>query len=224
MCSVSSLCETTRPRWCIRYESTRNSWLVSLTGAPSSVTRAIRGSSATRAAAQLGRDLPARAANQGAQPREQFLHPERLDDVVVRAAVDPLHLLVPAAARGQDHDRHGETRLAPAPQQRQPVDLRQSEVEDDGVVAFGLAEKIGAFAVRGAVHGVAGRAERARRAVRPAAPRLRRPALARARPPSLCRYSAPDAERLLNNTFTPRSGGSRQYRRGTRYSPRKEQT
>ena len=54
-----------------------------------------------RSAAKLRRHLPAGAPDQRAQTREHFLHPERLRHVVVGAAVYPLHLLVPAAARGQ---------------------------------------------------------------------------------------------------------------------------
>ena len=53
-----------------------------------------------------------------------------------------------------------DARLAPAAQQRQPVDLRQPEVEHDGVVPLGLREEIGALAVRRAIDGVSGVAQR----------------------------------------------------------------
>ena len=43
-----------------------------------------------------------RAADQRAQPRYQFLHPERLGKVVVGSRVDPLDPLVPVAATCKD--------------------------------------------------------------------------------------------------------------------------
>ena len=100
---------------------------------------------------KLGGDVSAGAANQRAKSREHFLHAERLRDVIVRPAIDPLNLLVPAAPRRQHQHRRRDAGLAPAPQDRETVQLRQPEVEDHGVVAFGLAEKIGALAVGRAV-------------------------------------------------------------------------
>ena len=50
--------------------------------------------------------------------------------------------------------------LAPAPQQRQAVDLRQAEIEDDRVVVLGAPQEVGPLAVAGRVHGIAGLAER----------------------------------------------------------------
>jgi hypothetical protein len=69
-------------------------------------------------------------------------------------------LLVPAAARGQDEDRHREPGVAPAAEHGQTVHARQAEVEDHRVVLFGLPQKIRALAVSGAVHGIARLAER----------------------------------------------------------------
>ena len=119
-----------------------------------------------RAAAQLGRDLPARAPDQRPQPREDLLHPKRLGHVVVGAAVDPLDLLVPAAARRQHQHRHGEPRVAPAPQDREAVDAGQAKVEHDRVVAFRLSEEIGALAVGRAIDRIPGVAERRRELTR----------------------------------------------------------
>ncbi len=48
--------------------------------------------------AQFRRELAGGAPDERAQPREHLLHLERLCDVVVRAAVDAPHLLVPAPA------------------------------------------------------------------------------------------------------------------------------
>ena len=111
--------------------------------------RAMRGSSATAPQRSSGATWPLRAADQRAQPRQHFLHPERLGDVVVGAAVDALHLLVPAAARGQHEHRHGQCRLAPARSSVRPSTLGQAEIEHDRVVALGLPEKVGALAVAG---------------------------------------------------------------------------
>jgi len=97
-----------------------------------------------------------------ARSREHLLDAERLRDVIVRTAVDALHLLVPASARGQHQHRDGEARVPPAPQDRQAVDLGEPEVQHDGVVPFRLAKEVGALAVGGAIHRVAGIAERAR--------------------------------------------------------------
>ena len=46
--------------------------------------------------------------------------------------------------------------VAPPPQHREAVEQRQAEVEHGGVVGLGLPEELGADAVAGRVHGVAG--------------------------------------------------------------------
>ena len=95
--------------------------------------------------------------------------------------------------------------LAPAAQQRQAVDLRQAEIEHDGVVALGLAEKLGALAVGGAVHGVARLAERRGELLATASPRLQLPVPAPVREPpwsAAHRYNADQPERELNAPFT----------------------
>ena len=155
MCSVNSPCETSRPRWCIRYERTRNSWLVSLTGVPLRVTRAARGSSVTSPDAEFRRKLSAGSADERSQTREHLFHPKWLRDVVVRAAVNALHLLVPAAAGGQKQHRHDQAVVPPSLQHGESVDAGEPKVEDHRVVLFRPAEKVGALAVGGAIHRVA---------------------------------------------------------------------
>ena len=93
--------------------------------------------------------MSARPANQRAQPREHFLDPKRLRDVVVRAAVDALHLLVPAAARREHEHRHRQARVAPAAKQRQAVDPREPEIEEHRVVGLGSHRKVRPLAVGG---------------------------------------------------------------------------
>jgi hypothetical protein len=110
---------------------------------------------------KFGCRLAARSPDERPQSCEQFFHLERLRDVVIRAGIDPLDLLVPTAARGQHEHGRRQTAVAPLPQQREAVDLRQAEIEDDGVVPFGAAEHVGALAVGRAVHGISRVAQRA---------------------------------------------------------------
>ncbi len=84
---------------------------------------------------------------------------ERLGQVVVGAGVEARHLFAPGPPRGQDQDRGGHVLLAPAFQHRDAVDLRQAQVQDDGVIGFGVAQEVGFLAVGGVVDGVAGVAE-----------------------------------------------------------------
>ncbi len=195
----SSPCETTRPRWCIRYESTRNSWPVSFTGLPSTRHPREPRVEHERPGAQLGVSLPARAADERPQAREHLLDPERLGDVVVRAAVDALDLLVPAAARGEDQHGHREPGLAPTPQHasarrawagrgRAPPRRRSRS---------GRGTRPRHRRSRGRRRSPPRRAPRP--AARPGPPRLRRPGSAT---PS---YSADPAERHLNAPFKGRS-------------------
>ena len=66
---------------------------------------------------------------------------------------------MPGAARGQHQDGDGHTGIAPSLEERQPVDLREPQVEHHRVIALGLREEVRLFLVRGAVHHVAGRAQ-----------------------------------------------------------------
>ena len=87
----------------------------------------------------------------GAQPGEQFVHAEGLGDVVVRAGVERLDLLVGSVAGGEHQDRHAR----PAPQPLDDLDavhVGQTEVEDDHVGVAGGGELKGARAVVGGVH------------------------------------------------------------------------
>jgi len=95
------------------------------------------------------------AADEGAHTGKHLLHMERFGDVIVRARVDACHLVAPTVAGGEDQDRHRPPLLSPRLQQRQSVHLRQTEIEDDGVIRLGLAEIVAFFPVEGAIHGVA---------------------------------------------------------------------
>ena len=103
---------------------------------------------------QPGLGLAGGAADEGAQPRQQFRQLEGFDEVIVRAGVQAPHAVANGIARGE-HQHGGLLGLAQPPQQFPAVHARQHDVEDDGVVvvALGLVEAL--LAVRGAVHGVA---------------------------------------------------------------------
>jgi hypothetical protein len=105
---------------------------------------------------QLRRDLAAGPAHQCAETRKYFLDAKRLCYIVVRAAVDPLHLLVPAAARREHEDRCGNACVTPLPQQREAVNLRQAQIEDNRVVLFCVRQEIRTLAIDGMIHGIAG--------------------------------------------------------------------
>ena len=79
------------------------------------------------------------AAQQRAQPRQQLLALERLDQVVVGAGVEPLDPRLDRVARGQHEDRD----VVGAPQRLghlDPVEPRQPEVEDHQVGQEGVGE------------------------------------------------------------------------------------
>jgi len=95
------------------------------------------------------------AAQHGTDARHQLGGRERLGDVVVGAGVDPLDLVAPPVAGGQDQDRHRASGLAPGFEDRNAVPLRQADVEYDGVVRLCVSAKPPFFPVEGAVDGIA---------------------------------------------------------------------
>ena len=113
------------------------------------------GVEAHRPAVELALGVAGGTAQQRADAREHLFEVERLGDVVVGARVEPLDLLAPAVARGEDQDRHGAAGAAPILQHRNAVRLGQADVEDHRVVGLGLAEILAFLAVEGAVDHVA---------------------------------------------------------------------
>src|SRR5947209_86865 len=73
------------------------------------------------AAPKLRMGEPASAADQSANAGKYLFDPERLCDVVVRAAVDPLYFFVPASARRQNEHRREDACLPPAAKKGEPV-------------------------------------------------------------------------------------------------------
>ena len=69
----------------------------------------------------------------GAHPRKEFIHAERLCNVVVSSEIERLDFASLIAAARQDHDRHAFVARADRSQQIEALDVRQSEIEDDQV-------------------------------------------------------------------------------------------
>ena len=96
---------------------------------------------------QFGRGVARGAADQRAQAGNQFLGLERLGDIIVGAGIEARYLVRPAVARGQHEHRGSLALFAPAVENGQPVDFRQTEIEHDRVVILGLSEKEAFLAV-----------------------------------------------------------------------------
>jgi hypothetical protein len=76
-----------------------------------------------------------------------------LREVVVGPCVDSGHFLVPVVAGSQDKNRHGPPACAPLPQDCDAVHLRQTQIEDDGIV---LARLAGMQRIHAVVHDIDG--------------------------------------------------------------------
>jgi hypothetical protein len=75
-----------------------------------------------------------RAAGERAQPCEQLVERERLDEVVVGAAVEPGDPVRDRVARGQHQHRRPDACGAQPPARLEAVDARQHHVEHDRAV------------------------------------------------------------------------------------------
>ncbi len=93
------------------------------------------------------------APDEGAEAREQLLHVEGLDDIIVRAGVEAAHAVLELVAGGE-HEDWGFLGFAQAAQDFPAVHLGQHDIEDDAVVVIILGVEESRFAVGGAVHGV----------------------------------------------------------------------
>ena len=113
-----------------------------------------------RPADQLRRGLPGGAADQRPQARDHLLHMERLGDVIIGPGIEAGDLLVPLVAGGENENGRIAPVIAPAAQHGDAVDLRQAEIEDDGIVRLGVAEMVRFLAVGGVIDGIAGIGQR----------------------------------------------------------------
>ena len=80
-------------------------------------------------------------AQQRAQPRRELLHGERLEQVVVGAAIEAGDAVVDAVARRQDHDRYVARGVAQVRNDVEAVAVGKAEVEDDRVVGDALRRR-----------------------------------------------------------------------------------
>ena len=102
------------------------------------------------------RDEAAPATNERVQARLQLLDLERLDQVVVRARLETLDLVVERIARGQhENGRIAPRILAQAPAKLHAVDSGKNQVEHDRVPFAGHGEVKPRHAVARVVHEVA---------------------------------------------------------------------
>ena len=81
------------------------------------------------------RSRPAPA--EGTEASGKLLVRERLDEVIVRAGVEPGHAVADRVARSQHQDRDLRTGCPDRPRDLQPGDVRQADVEHDHVDAVG---------------------------------------------------------------------------------------
>ncbi len=172
--------ETTSPARRIRYSSSPNSRVVSATSAPPRVTRRRGRVERHLADRQHGRPCGRAPAQQRAQPGQQHHVRERLGQVVVGAAVEPVGLVV-LAVLGREHQHRHPVLFGPQrPDHLVAGQAGQHHVEDHRVVV----------AVAGRVRARSARRRRRRRRSPPPAARAaaRRPAAPRPRPPAAARH------------------------------------
>ena len=112
------------------------------------------------AAPEFGLRVTVRSTNQRPHARQHLFDAVRLGQIVVGAAVDAEDAFAPAAAGGEHEDGHGESCLAPAPQEREPVDAGQSEIQQHRVVGLGPRQEVRGRTIGGTVDRVAGGSQR----------------------------------------------------------------
>src|SRR5690242_13950351 len=95
--------------------------------------------------------------------REQLVERERLREVVAGAAVEPAQLRLELAARRHDHDRQLRQPVLQLLQDREAVELRKQQVEDDQVVGAADSALDSGLPVAGPVNREAFRLEAARK-------------------------------------------------------------
>jgi hypothetical protein len=85
---------------------------------------------------------------------------KRFGNVVIGSGIEALHFVAPAIASRQHEYGHGTSSAAPGFQDRNSVHFRQADIENDGVVGFGLSEIMALLAIEGAIDDIAGVGQR----------------------------------------------------------------
>ncbi len=78
------------------------------------------------------------AAQQGPQARHQLLEIEGLDQIVVRAALQPRDALMQSTASGEHQDRRAILPAAHLPQHRRTIAIGQAQIQDHRRIARAL--------------------------------------------------------------------------------------
>jgi hypothetical protein len=84
-------------------------------------------------------------AQRRAHARKQLVHAERLRHVIIGPQIEGGNLAGLVAAAREHDDRQAAVQVTDPPQQLQPIDVRQTEIEDDEVGLLGQQSE--AFAV-----------------------------------------------------------------------------
>jgi len=90
------------------------------------------------------------------EPRQELVQRERLDKVVVRTRVQAFDAISDRRACREHEDRHPVPRRPEAPADLKPIEVRQTEIENDRLVCTGRGHFEPARPLRGRVELVAG--------------------------------------------------------------------
>src|SRR5215475_2694349 len=102
---------------------------------------------AYRPAIELALGMAGGSAEERADTGEHFFEMKRFSDVIISAGIEALHFVAPAIASRQHEHRHGASSAAPSFKDRNAVHFRQADIENDGIVGFGLSEIVALFAI-----------------------------------------------------------------------------
>ena len=138
--------DTVWPWWRSRYSSSSNSRTVSSTRAAAARDFSRHEIDLEIADAQAQRLGDPAAPQQRADPRQHLLERERLDQIVVGAAVEAGHAILERVARRQHQHRRLVAALAQRSENLQAVAARQHEIEQDDVERLGVQPEERAFA------------------------------------------------------------------------------
>jgi hypothetical protein len=95
------------------------------------------------------------AADERLEAGEQLREGEGLGEVIVAAGLESFHAVVHAGAGAEDEHWHPRAFGPQRAHHAEPVELRQHEVEHDGVVVHRAGQRQAALAVGSMVHGKA---------------------------------------------------------------------